>query len=127
MPNGGRPAVPGAARVTIPLEPDFEHGLVVLDGALTVDGKPLVPGSLAYLGERRAELDLTSAGPARALLIGGAPFGVAPLMWWNFVARTREEIDDARADWEAGAPRFGEVASSLQRIPAPRPPWSSAG
>ncbi len=29
-------------------------------------------------------------------------------MWWNFVARTHEEIVDARADWEAGR-RFGEV------------------
>jgi hypothetical protein len=29
-------------------------------------------------------------------------------MWWNFVARTPEEIAAARTDWEAGR-RFGEV------------------
>ena len=29
-------------------------------------------------------------------------------MWWNFVARTPDEIVAARADWEAGR-RFGEV------------------
>ena len=29
-------------------------------------------------------------------------------MWWNFVARTAEEIVAAREDWQAGR-RFGEV------------------
>lgn len=46
----------------------------------------------------------------RALLLGGAPFGETVLMWWNFVARTTEEIVAAREDWEAGR-RFGEVAA----------------
>jgi quercetin 2,3-dioxygenase len=31
-------------------------------------------------------------------------------MWWNFVARTNEELVAAREDWEAGR-RFGEVES----------------
>jgi hypothetical protein len=30
-------------------------------------------------------------------------------MWWNFVARTTDEIVSAREDWEAGR-GFGEVA-----------------
>ena len=34
-------------------------------------------------------------------------------MWWNFVARTPEEITQARTDWE-GRRRFGEV-TGLQR------------
>jgi hypothetical protein len=44
-------------------------------------------------------------------------------MWWNFVARTRAEVDAAFDDWRAQAPRFGRVASPLARIPAPLPPW----
>ena len=44
-------------------------------------------------------------------------------MWWNFVARTREELDRAYDDWAAGDGRFGAVPSDLGRIPAPRPPW----
>ena len=40
-------------------------------------------------------------------------------MWWNFVARTTEEIVAAREDWQAGR-RFGEVhAYAGPRIPAP--------
>jgi hypothetical protein len=30
------------------------------------------------------------------------------VLWWNFVARTDEEICQAREDWMAGD-RFGEV------------------
>jgi hypothetical protein len=51
------------------------------------------------------------------------PFGETLLMWWNFVARTRDEIDEARAAWESGDPRFGRVASPLDRIPAPPILW----
>ena len=44
-------------------------------------------------------------------------------MWWNFVARTRGEVDEAVADWEAHSPRFGQVRTTLGRIPAPQPSW----
>lgn len=109
---------------TVPLDPAFEHGVVVLDGALVVDGERVRPGELAYLGAGRHELPVAADGPAHALLLGGVPFGETPLMWWNFVARTREEIEEAWADWQ-GAPsdRFGPVRSGLERIAAPRPTW----
>ncbi|KAB1990865.1 hypothetical protein F8144_00330 [Streptomyces triticiradicis] len=29
-------------------------------------------------------------------------------MWWNFIGRTQQEIEQAREDWAKGA-RFGEV------------------
>jgi redox-sensitive bicupin YhaK (pirin superfamily) len=113
-----------AGDVTLELDPSFEHGLVVLYGALAVDGVPLVPGRLAFLGEGRDHLRLATADRALALLVGGAPFEARPLMWWNFVARTREEVDAATRDWNEGSPRFGDaVASQLPRIPAPPTPW----
>lgn len=115
----------GAA--TVPLDPGFEHAVVVLDGELAVAGQPVGPGALAYLGTDREELDLRADRPAVALLLGGRPFGDPPLMWWNFVARTRDEIDRAWAEWEAGSDRFGAVAGGLPRIPAPRPTWSRPG
>jgi hypothetical protein len=40
-------------------------------------------------------------------VVGGVPFGERLLMWWNFVARSGEEIARAREDWAAG--RFGAV------------------
>ena len=39
-------------------------------------------------------------------------------MWWNFVARTRDELDSAYRQWQADNPRFGRLRSPLARIPA---------
>ena len=48
-------------------------------------------------------------------------------MWWNFVARTHDEIDDAYRAWQAGDERFGPVRSELDVIRAPTPPWLDSG
>jgi redox-sensitive bicupin YhaK (pirin superfamily) len=107
-----------------PLEPSFEHALVVLDGKVLVGEQVVAPGELAYLGRGREELVLTAADPARMLLLGGEPFPEPVLMWWNFVARSREELEAAYRQWESGDPRFGRLRSPLARIPAPAPFWT---
>jgi quercetin 2,3-dioxygenase len=109
---------------TVPLRPDHEYALVVVTGAVHLDGSVVEPGHLAYLGVGRDELGLVVGAPTRALLVGGVPFVEPVLMWWNFVARTRDEILGAHADWTAAADRFGMVASSLPRIEVGPPPWS---
>ncbi len=111
-------------RSTIPLRPEHEHALVVLDGSVDVEGEAVVPGFLAYLGTGRDELGLEATEPARVLLLGGTPFESEILMWWNFVARTREEVAAARVAWQADdQDRFGPVTSVLDRIDAPGLPW----
>ena len=101
----------------LPLQPRFEHALLLLDGTTALAAAGLAPDILYYLPPGRSGLELR--GAARLLLIGGAPFGETILMWWNFVARTPQEIAEAREDWEAGR-RFGEVlACPERRIPAP--------
>jgi hypothetical protein len=106
-------------RFTVPLDPAFEHALVVLTGSLAVGDTPVVPGHLAYLGQGREQLDLAAEGTTRALLLGGEPLGEQIVMSWNFVGRARDEVTQAAADWNAGAERFGTVESALARIPAP--------
>lgn len=107
---GADVAVEKGASASLPLEPRFEHAVVALRGDAEVEGAPLAPGALLYVGTGRSSLRLRVAGgdPARVLLLGGAPFGEAVLMWWNFVARSSREIEAARDDWEAGR-RFGDV------------------
>ena len=112
-------------RTTIPLRADYEHALVVLAGAVVVDGAVVEPGRLAYLGLGRDEIALTAADPTRVLLVGGVPFDEPVLMWWNFVARTANEIVTAHRDWTAGGERFGRVDSCLPRIDVAPPPWSA--
>ena len=105
--------------LAIPLESQHEHALLVLSGECALEGQRLEERVLYYLGTQRSEMCLRSGSGARLLLIGGVPFPETILMWWNFVARTPEEIREARNDWEAHR-TFGEVpAYTGARIPAP--------
>jgi len=108
----------------LPVEPGHEHALVVTTGALQIDGQVLEPGHLAHLAPGRDTLVLEVREPTRALLLGGTPFPEAILMWWNYVARTRDEISAAHAEWTDRSPRFGTVASPLDRIDVGPPPWT---
>ena len=116
---------PGAS--VLGLDPHHEHALVVFEGAVWVggmsDGTVVEPGHLAYLGAGRDELALTVREPARALLIGGTPFESPIVMWWNFVARSHDEVTAAQQSWNADDGRFGTVDSVLGRIASPTPPW----
>lgn len=106
--------------LTLPLDPAFEHAVLVLDGDAALDGEPLAPRMLHYLGLARSHADFVSGTGGRVLLIGGAPFEEKILMWWNFVARTPEEIAAAHADWESHQ-RFGEVRHYRgDRLEAPK-------
>ncbi len=111
---------PGAV---LPLQRDDEYALTVLDGLVSIGERVVEPGVLAYLGTGREECRLDVDAPARALLLGGPPFPEPVLMWWNFVARTREEVSEARRQWTARDDRFGSVATTLDRVEVGPPPW----
>jgi redox-sensitive bicupin YhaK (pirin superfamily) len=105
--------------LSVPLRRDFEYGLLVLAGDCVLEGQRLDEKVLYDLGTERSMMTLTSDAGARVLLVGGAPFPETILMWWNFVARTPDEIRAAREDWEEHR-RFGEVpAYRGPRLPAP--------
>jgi redox-sensitive bicupin YhaK (pirin superfamily) len=107
----------------VPLRRDYEYALVVLEGSVSIGERVAEPGLLAYLGEGRDEVGLKTTVTTRALLLGGVPFPEPVLMWWNFVARTREEVSEARRQWAADDGRFGIVRTSLARIEVHSPPW----
>lgn len=111
-----------AGITTLELNPRWEYAVVVARGSVEIGPAVIPAGSLAYLGLGGDGLALRTAGAARLLLLGGEPFAEEIVMWWNFVARTRDEVAGARRDWEAGAERFGRFDSPLARIPAPAVP-----
>jgi redox-sensitive bicupin YhaK (pirin superfamily) len=118
--------LPAGASVELPLRADFEHGVVVARGAASVDGAPLAVGELLYCERNRNSLTLRSDAGARAFVFGGVPLAEPVLMWWNFVAREKQELDRACRDWNAHAGYFGEVRGyDGERLVAPLPPWSA--
>jgi redox-sensitive bicupin YhaK (pirin superfamily) len=105
--------------VDLPLQPNFEHAILVLHGDGALDAYPVRGDALHYIAPGRDELRIEGSPNCRMLLIGGQPFREPILMWWNFVARTHEEMAQAREDWVQHE-RFGDVkAYNGPRLPAP--------
>ncbi|MBB3676908.1 pirin family protein [Modestobacter versicolor] len=101
-------ALDAGADVELPLEPDFEYGLLTASGSADVEGVPLTPGAMLYLGSGRRTVRLRTEAPAELLLLGGEPFEERIVMWWNFVGRSGEEIAEFAEQWAEGD-RFDDV------------------
>jgi redox-sensitive bicupin YhaK (pirin superfamily) len=108
------------ADVEVPLDPDFEYGLLASSGSAGVEEGRIERGSMLYLGTGRRTLRLRADEPARLLLLGGEPFEERIVMWWNFVGRSGEEIADFADNWNAEGGRFDPVVGyDGDRIEAP--------
>lgn len=95
------------------LDPNFEHGITLLEGEATVDGESLEMGVLLYFATGHSRVTISCDASTRILMIGGEPFKEDILLWWNFVARTQAEMEQARSDWEARTPRFGTITDPI--------------
>jgi len=64
------------------------------------DGAVHNAGNLLVFGPGAATVSAVS-GPARLMLLGGAPVGERHI-WWNFVSSREDRIELAKTDWRAG-------------------------
>jgi redox-sensitive bicupin YhaK (pirin superfamily) len=116
---------PTGGELSLSLEPDFEHGLFVLEGEMQLAGETYALDDLAYVPPGPTELTLRVAPGSRLLLVGGEPFPEPILMFWNFVGHQKADIATAWRDWSASHPRFGRVdGDDGRRLTAPPLPWS---
>jgi redox-sensitive bicupin YhaK (pirin superfamily) len=114
---GAQLDLPAGGSVSIPVDPAFEHGLIVDAGAPTLNGVPVPTANLGFVPAGAAELTVDAgSSPLRALLIGGEPLGEQIVMWWNFVGRSHEEVVAFREQWmrdviagEDADGRFGHI------------------
>jgi hypothetical protein len=124
---GAEVVLAAGGSAVLDVDPAHEHGLLVDLGPMTLQDVELQRSELGYLAPGPAAIEVHNPGrePARALLLGGAPFGEQIVMWWNFVARSHEEIEAWRQEWQEHSARFGEVAGyegPVQHLPAPALP-----
>lgn len=114
----------GNGSTPIQVDPVHEHGIVPIDGTVLVGDAIVEPGWLGLIPAGATELRIAARSEARFLLLGGEPLGEPIQMWWNFVARTKDEITTAWRAWQdRNTGRFGPVPSQLAPIDAPPPPW----
>lgn len=110
------------SEIALPLNPNFEYGILPLVSNVDVEGEIIDVETLLYLGCGRTELTIRASKGARILIIGGEPFKEEILIWWNFVARTKQEIIDATNAWN-NQTRFGVVKDYPgERLIAPEMP-----
>lgn len=99
------------------LRPDHEErGVYVVEGDVRLAGTPLPAMHLAVIpGGETVTIEATTR--ARVMALGGAKTDGDRHIWWNFVASSREAIEEAKARWREG--RFPPVPGETEFIPLP--------
>jgi redox-sensitive bicupin YhaK (pirin superfamily) len=112
---------PGAQ---IPLPDTHEdRGAYVVEGSVTLAGDTFDAGRMMVF--RPGDRVSLRAGPqgARLMLLGGATLEGPRYIWWNFVASSKERIEEAREAWRAGDWQHGRFqlppGDDAEFIPAP--------
>ena len=83
------------------------------------DGRRAADGEMLVLRAGARVRVTADGGPARVMLLGGAPLEGERHIYWNFVASSEERIEKAKDDWRAG--RFPKVpGDDKEFIPLPR-------
>ena len=92
--------LPAGAAAEIPVPLGHAAFVYVFEGTAQVGGATVGAHQLAVLSDGP---DVTLAGgPARALVLAGRPIGEPIVQYGPFVMNTREEIEQAIADYRAG-------------------------
>ena len=106
------------ARVALPREFD-ERAAYIVEGSLVVEGESGEYGAGKLMVMKSgAAITLRATAPARLMLLGGEPMDGPRIVWWNFVASSRERIDQAKLDWTER--RFAAVPQETEFIPLPQ-------
>ena len=78
-----------------------ERAILAHSAAVEVEGVPLPHHALGVVaGDGRPTITNTSDEPVRVVTLGGKPVGPR-FIAWNFVASTRERLEEAARDWDA--------------------------
>ena len=96
--------------------PQQERAVYSVDGPLIIDGAEVPVHALAVLAPGVAAQIAAPAG-ARYVVVGGEPLDGPRVIWWNFVASSRERIEAAKDAWRQQ--RMGGVPGETEFIPLP--------
>lgn len=115
--------IPAGHTARIPLDSSFEHGLHVAAGGIRVQETSTPAGSLLFAPAGINEITVTAPEGAVIALLGGEPFTDPLVMWWNFIGRTHEEVEEMQREWNAHSDRFPTFDDAIGgRIDAPPMP-----
>lgn len=103
------------AAFEIPAE-HAERAVQVMHGELDIEGESLRMHRMLVLPPGGV-VRVRAKSAARVLVFGGDALDGERRVWWNFVAASRERIEQAKQDWASG--RFAQVPGETEFIPLP--------
>jgi redox-sensitive bicupin YhaK (pirin superfamily) len=108
----------------LPMPDDHEdRGIYIVEGSISIAGQEYEASQMMVF--RPGDRITVAAGDrgARLMILGGATLSGPRYIWWNFVASSRERIEEAKAEWRAenwGKGRFDlPVDDRDEHIPLP--------
>ena len=104
-----------AAQFDLPPE-HAERAIYVVGGEVSIDGTTIAPHTVAVV-EPGVPVTVSAASAARIMAFGGAAMDGDRFISWNFVASSRELLDEARSRWREQ--RFPGVPDETEFIPLP--------
>jgi redox-sensitive bicupin YhaK (pirin superfamily) len=108
--------LPAGAALELPDEHP-ERGLYVVEGAVRCAERERPVGTMLVFRPGIAAR-VTASGPARVVVLGGAPLDGPRHVFWNFVSSSAERIERAKRDWREG--RFAKIpGDDREFIPLP--------
>ncbi|MNR81418.1 Pirin [compost metagenome] len=84
-----------------PIPSDYpERAAYIVNGRVEITGQAYTRGQLLVFASEASPV-LTALEPTTVMLLGGEHIGPRHI-WWNFVASSKERIEQAKADWLSG-------------------------
>ncbi|HVK95002.1 MAG TPA: pirin family protein [Noviherbaspirillum sp.] len=106
------------ARLRLPADYP-ERAVYLVDGEIAIDGDALAARHMAVLPFAQ-ETTIEAKTNARIMLLGGQAMDGDRFIWWNFVASSKEAIQQAKQRWRAQ--EFGKIPDETEWIPLPDEP-----
>ena len=92
-----------AAGAMLPLPEDHEdRGVYITSGSVEIAGEVFEAGRMMVFRPGDAITIKAGEQGARLMALGGETLNGPRYIWWNFVASSRERIEEAKAAWDAG-------------------------
>jgi redox-sensitive bicupin YhaK (pirin superfamily) len=100
-----------------------DRGIYIVEGSISIAGQSFeAPQMMVFRPGDRITV-AAGEGGARLMILGGATLSGPRYIWWNFVASSRERIEEAKEEWRAenwGKGRFDLPADDRdEHIPLP--------
>ena len=93
------------AEIVIPATTE-ERALHILSGEIEIDNILYTCGRMLVL-KNSSEIKIAAANDAHLIILGGPSLEEPRYLWWNFVASSKERIEQAKLDWKEG--KFGKI------------------